>query len=255
MDILIAKPEDRLIVAADYDPRKEGGIKGVQEKVFGLANKLEGLGVYIKVNSILRACGYLLIEQLHRAGLRVMADLKLVDIPATMKLDGELLAEAKPDMVTVMANSSIEGMSAIKAVLPQTEILAVTILTSLDEDECQQIFNCSTKAGVVRFARMANTAGCHGLVLSPKEVEAVRKRKDINLLINTAAVRPLWSLVENDDQKRTGTPEEVILAGGDRVIIGRPITQAPDPRAAVQKTLDEIQAAMEKEAKKLQEKK
>lgn len=253
MDILIEKPEDRLIVAADFEPDKEGGIEGVRKKVMALAEKLYGMGVYIKVNSILRAYGYNLISALHAQGLRVMADLKLVDIPATMKIDGQLLAEVKPDMVTVMANSSIEGMSAIKAVLPQTEILAVTILTSLDEDECQQVYNCSCKAGVVRFARMANAAGCHGLVLSPKEVEVVKKRKDINLILNTPGIRPIWSFVEGDDQKRTGTPEEVILAGGDRIIIGRPITQAKDPSDAVKKTLDEIRVALEKEAKKYNE--
>lgn len=255
MDILIEKPQDRLIVAADYEPTKESGYDGVWTKVLDLAKKLEGMGVYIKVNSVLRACGYKLIVQLHDQGLRVMADLKLVDIPATMKIDGQLLTEVKPELLTVMANSSIEGMSAIKVVLPQTEIVAVTILTSLDEEECQQIYCCSTKAGVVRFARMANDAKCHGLVLSPKEVEVVKKRKDLGgLILNTPGIRPLWSFVEGDDQKRTGTPEEVILAGGDRVIIGRPITQAKDPREAAQKTLDEIQVALEKKTKLLLEK-
>jgi len=254
MEWKIETPRDRLIVAADYEPSKEGGIKGVREKVLSLASQLKDMGIYIKVNSILRACGYDLITHLHDLGLRVMADLKLVDIPATMKIDGQLLAEAKPELVTVMANAGIEGISAISQVLHYSEILAVTILTSLDEDECQQIYCCSTKAGVVRFARMAQLGGCAGLVLSPKEVEVVRKRKDIHLSVNTPAIRPLWSFVEGDDQKRTGTPEEVILAGGDRMVIGRPITQAPDPREAAQKTLDEIQAALEKKAKQLEEK-
>jgi orotidine-5'-phosphate decarboxylase len=253
MEWKIEKPQERLIVAADYEPTIDGGIKEVREKVLALAKQLKDMGIYIKINSILRACGYDLIVQLHDLGLQVMADLKLVDIPATMKIDGQLLSEVGPELVTVMANASIEGMSSLRYVLPHTELLAVTILTSLDEDECQQVFGCSTKAGVVRFARMAQMAGFQGLVLSPKEVEVIRKRKEIGLSVNTPGIRPLWSLVEGDDQKRTGTPEEVILAGGDRVIIGRPITKAKDPREAVQKTLDEIQATLEKK-KQLEEK-
>lgn len=243
----IEKPEDRLIIAADYElGDSDKPTHAVLEKVLGLAEKLRGTGVYIKVNSILRAWGYDLINQLHDKGLRVMADLKLVDIPATMRIDGQLLARAKPELITVMANAGVEGMSAIAQVFPGAEILGVTVLTSFDEEECQQIFACSSKAGVVRFARLAQLAGCGGLVLSPKEVEVVRKRREISLSVNTPGIRPLWSFVAGDDQKRTGTPEEVILAGGDRIIIGRPITQATDPCGAVKKTLEEIQAALEK---------
>jgi len=255
MDFIIESPADRLIVAADFKPDTDtlSGVDGVRSKVLALATKLEGTGVCIKINSILRACGYGLIHDLQDLGLTVMADLKLVDIPATMRIDGELLAIYKPDLLTVMANSSIAGMSAIREVLPETEIMAVTVLTSLDEEECQQIYCCSTKAGVVRFARMAQTAGCQSLVCSGKEVEVIKSRKDLGLFLNTPGIRPQWAIVEGDDQKRVTTPAQAIANGVDRIIIGRPITQANSPADAVKKTLDEIQQAVEEEAKKYNE--
>src|SRR3989344_8199421 len=122
---------ERLIVAADYDPRKLGGIIGVKNEVLKLAESLKGLGVIIKVNSVLRARGYSLIEDLHGLGLRVFADLKLIDIPATMKLDGRLLREVKPDILTVMCCAGVDGMRAVRDTLPDTEVLGVTVLTSL----------------------------------------------------------------------------------------------------------------------------
>ena len=82
------KPEERLIVAADYSPKVFGGRKGVEEKVLSLAEELSGLGVYILINSILRAVGYNLIDKLHKLGLNVFGDLKLIDIPNTMAATG-----------------------------------------------------------------------------------------------------------------------------------------------------------------------
>jgi len=236
---------ERLIVAADYDPRKEGGIKGVYDKVVGLGSALEGLGVIIKVNSILRAWGYQLIYDLHNMGLKVMADLKLIDIPNTMEMDGAMLAECKPELVTVMCCVGIEGMRQVQKTLGVgTEVLGVTVLTSLDEEECQAIFTCSTKAGVLRFARMAQLAGIGGLVSSPQEVEMLAAKKELVLAANTPGIRPEWSLVTGDDQRRVMTPGKAIQTSAKRIIIGRPITQAENPREAAERTLEEIQAAL-----------
>lgn len=250
------KPEERLIVAADYSPIEHGGIQGVKQKVITLAESLKGLGVYIKVNSILRAVGYDLIVRLHDLGLKVFADLKLIDIPNTMKTDGELLAEAKPEILTVMCCAGIDGMNAVQGVIGKTtEILGVTVLTSLNEEECQAIFTCSTKAGVLRFARMAKLAGLGGLILSPKEVEVVKDRFELMLSLNTPGVRPEWSILESDDQARDRilTPGKAIENGAQRIVMGRPITQAKsndkglpqNSREAVERTLQEIQQALE----------
>lgn len=237
------KPEDCLIVAADFRPKGEKNFREeVRGKVLNLAKQLKGLGVYIKVNSILRACGFDLIDELHDMGLRVFADLKLTDIPETMETDGILLAEANPEIVTVMCNSSVEGMARVKNTLrnAKTQVLGVTILTSLDEDECQQIYICSTKAGVVRFARLAQLAGLDGLIMSIKEVEVATKRKELKLSINTPGVRPDWMVIKDDDQKRTGGIKEAFEKGVNAIVMGRPIVQAVDPRGAVERTLAEI---------------
>ncbi|MDO8524670.1 MAG: orotidine 5'-phosphate decarboxylase / HUMPS family protein [bacterium] len=248
-------PEERLIVAADYSPKECGGICGVDAKVLILAKELQGLGVYIKVNSVLRAVGYGLITKLHDLGLKVFADLKLIDIPHTMQTDGEMLAEVKPEILTVMCCAGIDGMHAVQEILGgTTEVLGVSVLTSIDEEECQAIFTCSTKAGVLRFARMARLAGLGGLILSPQEVDIVTKRFELVLSLNTPNIRPEWSLVGGDDQEKSRalTPEKAIKGGADRIVLGRPVLGAKpndkglpqNPREAVERTLEEIRAGL-----------
>ena len=238
---------ERLIVAADYDPRKEGGINGVERKVMELAESLRGLGVVIKVNSVLRALGYEHIRTLQCLGLKVFADLKLCDIPQTMEFDAAMLQEYGPNFVTVMCSAGVEGMSRVQAVLGKgTKVLGVTILTSLDEEECQAIFTCSTRAGVLRFARLAQLARLPDLILAPVEAEMLARKQELVLGFNTPNIRPDWSLVKEDDQNRARamTPAKAIAAGVSRVVIGRPITQAVNPREAAERTLEEIQAAL-----------
>lgn len=246
---------ERLIVAADFLPKDHGGIDGVANRVIQLGNELDGSGVYIKVNSILRAFGYDLVNHLHDMGLKVFTDLKLTDIPNTLATDAALLKEVKPDMLTVMCNSGIDAMKRVQDVLGEfTKVLGVTILTSLDEEDCQAIYGCSTKAGVLRFARMAEIAGVEGLILSPKEVEVLTKHNEITLSLNTPGIRPEWSVVKGDDQSRVMTPLKAIQQGSDRLVVGRPIVQAApndegkpqSPREAVEKTLEEIKVGLER---------
>jgi len=237
-------PAERLIVAADYSPEKDGRA-GVHKKVMNLADQLAGTGVLIKVNSSLRALGYDLIDELHDLDLGVFADLKLIDIPTTMGIDAELLAETKPDIVTAMCCAGVRGLHDLQIKLPETEILGVTVLTSLGEEECQAIFGCSTKAGVLRFARFAKAAGLGGLILSPKENEVVMSRKfEMALSLNNPGIRPEWSLVKGDDQSRVMTARAAIAVGAKRIVIGRPITQADDPLDAVQRTIEEIKQGL-----------
>ena len=237
---------ERLIVAADFEPRKEGGVKNAVNKVVELAGMLKGTGAYIKVNSVLRAYGYDLIRLLHEDGLRVFADLKLIDIPNTMKTDGEYLEEYKPDILTVMCSAGIDGMYEVKKVLPtKTEVLGVTVLTSLNEEECEGIHGCSIRAGVLRFARMAQLSGLKGLILSPKEMEIVQSRFELCFLeLNTPGIRPEWISLAKDDQSRVMTPKEAIEKGATRIVVGRPIVRANDPRGAFQRTLEEIEQGL-----------
>jgi orotidine-5'-phosphate decarboxylase len=246
---------ERLIVAADYSPKDYGGIAGVEAQVLALAEIFKGTGVYIKVNSIARAVDYGLTTRLHALGLKVMVDLKLNDIPKTMRTDAQLLAEVGPDIVTVMCSAGVAGMRAVQEVLgDQTEVLGVTVLTSLDEEACQAVFGCSPEAGVIRFAQMAKDAGISGLVLSPLEADAIIARPELDgLSLVTPGIRPKYAFVPGDDQKRKSTPMEAIASGVCRLVVGRPITQAApnndglpqNPLEAAERILAEIQEGLD----------
>ncbi len=232
---------ERLIVAADF----EGTLPQVRQKVLNLAYVLRDTGVILKVNSALRACGHGLIQGIHACGLHVFADLKLNDIPNTMKTDGILLREVQPKILTVMCSTGVTAMRALKAELPDTEVLGVTVLTSMTENECHVMYGRSIKDMVLFFAMDAQEAGIDGLIASPAEAEMLRKLINPLMSINTPGVRPLWSVVKGEDQNlvRVRTPAEAIRAGADRIVIGRPITQHANPREAVLRTLNEIASA------------
>ena len=236
---------ERLIVAADFKPsietdEKESWVRG---KLFTLADSLRDTGVYIKINSVLRILGYEVITKLHNFGLKVFADLKLNDISETLKIDGLLLKKYEPDILTVMCSTGVASMQAIKEVLPETEILGVTVLTSLRDQECKDIYNDSIESSVLRLANLAKTAGIGGLVASPKEAGVLKNIVPATMTINTPGIRPIWTIVKGDDQSRVMTPHDAIMAGADRIVIGRPITTAENPKEAVERTLEEIRKA------------
>ncbi|MDP3996610.1 MAG: orotidine 5'-phosphate decarboxylase [bacterium] len=220
---------ERLIVAADFSP-VPGGRVGVRSEVVQLANELGELGVVIKVNSVLRAWGYELIDELRDRGVRVCADLKLVDIPQTLKLDGEFLRESRPDFVTMMCNAEIDGMFALKdAVHPDTKILGVTVLTSLKEDLCRQVYKTPVKSGVLGFARNAKSAGLWGLVCAPMEAEFLSTRRELQgLNLCTPNIRYDWAEDKKDDQDklRAASAGFAVTHGVTCVIVGRPILNA-----------------------------
>jgi len=244
-------PAERLIVAADFKPDLEQQKKGflrewVWDQVESLADSLKGTGVYLKVNSALRACGYELINAIHERGLRVLADLKLIDIGETLSTDGVLLREAKPELLTTMCVAGLTAMQALKAELPDTEVLGVTVLTSLKDADTQAMFTCSTEEAVMRFAQVAADAKIDGLISSPKEAEVLRAKFGLVLSLNTPAIRPTWAIVPGDDQNpdRIMTPAKAIKAGADRIVVGRPIVKAEKPYDAVMRTIEEIASAM-----------
>jgi len=143
-------------------------------------------------------------------------------------------------------------MFALKNALPETEVLAVTVLTSLSGKSCNEVYGCTPEEGVLRLARLAAHAAVGGLILSPKELVVCKERPGLSLLsLNTPGIRPEWSLVGGDDQERVMTPAKAIQAGADRLVIGRPITGAKpnsdglprSPRDAIERTLEEINNA------------
>ena len=240
---------ERLIVAADFkpDPGQGQGSDWVRGQILTLVAALIGTGeVYIKVNSALRACGYDLIGKLHQFNAKVCADLKLYDIGETLSIDGILLREFKPELLTAVCTAGVGPLKALKAELPDTEVLGVTVLTSLTDDDTRAMFVCSTEEAVCRLAGIAVEAGLDGLVSAPKEVEMLRADFSTMVTLNTPGIRPEWASVAGDDQnlKRVMTPAEAIKAGADRIVVGRPITRAKEPYEAVMRTLEEISAAL-----------
>jgi orotidine-5'-phosphate decarboxylase len=239
-------PAERLIVAADFKPTAPNGRMWVENQVLALAKSLKGTGVYLKVNSALRAFGYRLIDDIHEFGLRVFADLKLYDIGETLSTDGVLLYEAKPELLTTVCTAGVTAMQMLKHELPNTEVLGVTVLTSLKDVDTQAMFTCSTEEAVQRFAQVAADAQIDGLISSPKEVQMLREKFGVLLSLNTPAIRPSWAIVPGDDQNPTRimTPVKAIKAGADRIVVGRPITKAASPYDAVMRTIEEIALAM-----------
>ena len=127
----------------------------------------------------------------------------------------------------------------IHGLSPRTKILGVTILTSLDKAQLEEIgLSASVNEEVLCLAQMARSAGLEGIVASPQEIGILRQNLGQDFMIVTPGIRPGAPM--GDDQRRTMQAKEAVLAGADYLVVGRPITQAPDPFQAAQKIIDEI---------------
>lgn len=185
------------------------------------------------------------IREVSRAG--IFLDLKLHDIPATVRRALAAGARHQPQFITVHCD---EGGGVYREVeLGQAKILAITVLTSLNEEKLLALgqapeYAANIPALVVQKARLALEAGCHGLVCSGQEVAALKKELGPHIIAVTPGIRPLWSLVPGDDQKRIVTPAQAIQNGADYIVVGRPIRDAKDPGEAADKVALEIQSAL-----------
>ena len=166
-------------------------------------------------------------------GIDIFLDLKLHDIPATVRGAAEAVASLRPTYVTVHASGGSAMVAAAAEALPDTRITAVTVLTSLAEEDLASVgLQGPSREAVVRLARLAVAAGARAIVCSPQEVAAVRAAVPDDITLITPGVRPAGASL--DDQQRVATPEQAIADGADLLVIGRPITSAPDPRAAAE---------------------
>ncbi|HEY9244969.1 MAG TPA: orotidine-5'-phosphate decarboxylase, partial [Streptosporangiaceae bacterium] len=164
------------------------------------------------------------------SGVRVFLDLKLHDIPATVAGAVRAVARLRPELVTVHATAGPEAIRAAVQSAPDTTIAAVTVLTSLGPDDLDSIGMVGPAPDAVRrLAVLAVSAGAGALVCSPREVAAVRAEVGPDITLITPGIRPAGS--DRNDQARVATPEEALRAGADLLVIGRPITGAPDPGA------------------------
>ena len=184
-----------------------------------------------------------LCEWLKAGHKKVFVDLKFFDIPETVARAVKNLAERGADFCTVHGNQSMmEAAAGAKS--GALKVLAVTALTSLDRGDLDDLgFQCEVGELVLSRARRALQAGCDGVVSSGLEVARLKKEIGGKLICVTPGIRPLDNDSESD-QKRVMTPAAAIKAGADYIVVGRPIRDAADPRAAALAIQDEIAASL-----------
>ena len=165
-------------------------------------------------------------------GTRIFLDLKLHDIPNTVEKAVRALAHLDPAILTVHAAGGKAMMSAAKAAAPsRTKVVGVTVLTSLDKDDLSSVgVRSSPETQVERLADLARESGLDGIVCSGAEIAAVRKQWPDGFFV-VPGVRPAGA--ELGDQKRVVTPAEALAGGASVLVIGRPITAAPNPGRAI----------------------
>ena len=181
---------------------------------------------------------YELIDALRAEGKKIFVDLKFFDVPETVKLAVSQLKDRGAEFATVHGNDAI--LRAAVESRSNLKILAVTVLTSLDRRDLEDLgFQCDVEALVLSRAKRALEIGCDGVISSGLEAEKLRKDLGNGFLIVSPGIRP----VENkpvDDQKRTVDVEEAFLKGADYIVVGRPIRSARDPRAKAEEIQQRI---------------
>jgi len=191
-----------------------------------------------------------IIRSIRDEGGGIFLDLKLHDIPATVKRAFMAASHYGPEFVTVHCDEGGEVLKSVAENNPgNTKILAITVLTSLDQKKLKELgysqkYSKDLSSLVLLKARMASEAGCHGIVCSGHEVAMVKRKLGDELLIITPGIRPAWSLVSQDDQKRIVTPADAVNNGADYIVVGRPIRDAKAPADAAKKVAEEIESAL-----------
>ena len=227
-------PTDPIIVALDYDEA---------EQALQLVSQIKDYLRFFKVGSqLFTREGPLFIRRLREHGVEVFLDLKFHDIPETVRKAVRAAAALDVRFLTIHTSG---GPAMIEAALKgaegtRTTVLGVTVLTSMDEASLRATGQTRTPSEQVLFlAEMAQKAGLRGLVCSPLEITPIREQLGKDLLLVTPGIRGTGD--RQGDQKRTLSAEEALRLGANHLVIGRPITEAPDP-VAVAKTLAAIQA-------------
>ena len=235
------EPRDRLIVALDVGSATEA------RRIVGAIG--EAVTTFKVGKQLFTAEGPQVVRDLVASGRKVFLDLKYHDIPNTVETAVGAAAGLGVSMLSVHASGGKAMLraaaEAARAVRNPPLVLAVTVLTSLSEADLQEIGVAGRAMDqVLRLAALAQTAGCGGVVASPHEVRQLRQSLGTGFVIVTPAVRPAGA--DKGDQARVATPADAIAAGADYIVVGRPITQAPDPSAAARQIVEEIARASEK---------
>jgi len=230
---------DRVIVALDCSA----------DEALALATTLRGKVQWLKVGmTLFYANGPHIVGQLKELGFDVFLDLKLNDIPHQVAGAAAEIAKLGVGMFTVHASGGSAMMRAAvdasrraaeEVGVPAPAVLAVTVLTSTDDAGLAEVgVNTTSAEQVALLGRIAGEAGVDGIVCSPQEAAMIRELLGADALVVTPGVRPGWSL--RGDQVRIATPADALAAGASHLVIGRPITDAPDPVQAVARINAEI---------------
>ena len=232
--------DPRLIAALDF-PTVEAAKKAVEEIGDAVAYYKVGMELYY-------AAGNDMIRFLKEHGKKVFLDLKLQDIPNTVASALKVEARLGVDMINVHAVGGKKMMEAAAKAVKETaeelgverpKLIAVTILTSMDEEQFADLnYKNTIPEQVVALAKLAKAAGLDGVVASPKEAAAIREACGPDFLIVTPGVRPAGSAL--DDQSRVTTPAQAFANGSTHIVVGRPIMKAENRKQAAEAIVEEI---------------
>ena len=237
--------KDKIIVALDVPTKKEA---------LAIVDELgDKVGAYKIGMQLYNACGPEIIEEVTKRKGRIFLDLKFHDIPNTVASAARVAANLGVYMFNVHACGGSTMMKAAADALKEEAaklgverplLIAVTVLTSMNEEELQGEVGISRSLNeqVAAMAKLAKDCGLDGVVASAKEIKLIREACGDDFLIVTPGIRPRDA--DADDQKRIKTPGEAVADGADYLVIGRPITKAADRTAAVANIVADIESAL-----------
>jgi len=227
--------ESRIIIALDHADARDA---------LDFAGRVDPTRCRLKVGKeLFTRAGPAVVEQLVSRGFQVFLDLKYHDIPNTVAGACGAAADLGVWMVNVHAQGGRRMMEAARDAVARASasplLIAVTILTSLGQDDLFEVgLSGPPLDNVLRLAKLAWDAGMDGVVCSPQEIKALRKTLSGRFRLVTPGIRPAGA--DSQDQRRVMTPAEAVQRGASYLVIGRPITQAPDPMAALAAIEEEI---------------
>jgi orotidine-5'-phosphate decarboxylase len=226
---------DRLIVALDVKSNAAA---------MRLVERLGDAVSFYKIGSpLFTRSGPDIVKKLKQKGKRIFLDLKYHDIPNTVAHAVSAAAELEVDLLTVHSSGGAAMIKAAREAVGDNgpRILAVTVLTSFGVDDAEQVWGKqlnSLREEVTRLGQLAADAGAHGVIASPLEAEALKRRHGSEFLVVTPGIRPAGS--DRGDQVRTATPAEALRAGADFLVVGRPVIEAKDPVVVVNQMQEEL---------------
>lgn len=230
-----------IVVALDFQD---------QQQALAFAAQVDPARCKLKVGKeLFTSAGPQLVEQLVNKGFKVFLDLKFHDIPNTVAKACEAATKLGVWMLNVhasggsaMMQAALEGVSKGSSGDYKPHLIAVTVLTSMNQSALSEIgIETSVEEHVLKLAKLTAQSGLHGVVCSAQEASLIRQHITTDFLLVTPGIRPSFS--NKDDQSRILTPSQALMAGANYLVIGRPITQASNPLTALSMIAEEIQAA------------